>query len=68
MERSERIYVLSVLWPPANDHLSLSSEFLFVPIITIDKIGFLSAALWLWPLALNNGPTFTKAQLSQKSV
>lgn len=24
----------------ANDHLSLSTELFFVPIITIDKIGF----------------------------
>lgn len=32
--------MFNVLWPPANDHLSLSSELLFVPIITIDKIGF----------------------------
>lgn len=39
----KRIYVLNVLWPPANDHLSLSTELGFVPIITIDKIGFFPA-------------------------
>ena len=37
---AEEIYVFDVLWPPANDHLSLSTELCFVLIIAIDKIGF----------------------------
>lgn len=36
---AQKIYVLDVLWPPANDHLSLSTELSFVPIIAIDEIG-----------------------------
>lgn len=63
---NEKIYVFNVLWPPANDHLSLSTEFLFVPIITIDKIGFCVRSICVQCTSLSYAARLNNKVVAQK--
>lgn len=71
LSSTEKIYVFDTLWPPANDHLSLSTEQRFVPIIAIDKIGSplrrVSPPCQFALLFLNNQPAAQKLKRGRRT-
>ena len=54
--------------PPANDHLSLSTELFFVPIITIDKVWFLLNSTAMKRMKRYFKTIASKAQVEHKNV